>query len=88
MVSKKTALELIKNMQQEIRDISQNKTLTDTDRKKLVQDSQQMYYDLIYRQLENSTPEQISQIAMQIGKTESKELFASMVALFSMRIRE
>lgn len=80
--TKKTALELIKNMQQEIRDISQNKTLTDTDRKKLVQDSQQMYYDLIYRQLENSTPEQISQIAMQIGKTESKELFASMSHYF------
>ena len=80
--TKKTAVELIKNMQLEVQSISQNQTLTDKDRKKLIQDSQQMYYDLIYRQIEKSTPEQISQIAMQIGKAESKELFDSMSHYF------
>ena len=44
-------------MQLEVQSISQNQTLTDKDRKKLIQDSQQMYYDLIYRQIEKSTPE-------------------------------
>ena len=34
-----------------------------------------MYYELIYRQIEKSTPEQISEIAMQIRKNESKEIF-------------
>ena len=76
--TKKTAVELIQNMQQEIQEITQNKTLTDKDRKRLIQDSQQMYYDLIYRQIEKSTPEQISQIAMKIGKEESKKLFSDM----------
>ena len=80
--TKKTAVELTKNMQLEVQSISQNQTLTDKDRKKLIQDSQQMYYDLIYRQIEKSTPEQISQIAMQIGKAESKELFDSMSHYF------
>lgn len=80
--TKKTAVELIKNMQLEVQSISQNQTLTDKDRKKLIQDSQQMYYDLIYRQIEKSTPEQISKIAMQIGKAESKELFDSMSHYF------
>lgn len=80
--TKKTAVELIKNLQQETQGISQNQSLTDADRKRLIQDSQQMYYDLIYRQIENSTPEQISQIAMQIGKKESKELFANMSHYF------
>ena len=70
-------------MQLEVQSISQNQTLTDKDRKKLIQDSQQMYYDLIYRQIEKSTPEQISQIAMQIGKAESKELFDSMSHTFN-----
>lgn len=76
--TKKKAVELIQNMQQEIQKITQNKTLTDKDRKRLIQDSQQMYYDLIYRQIEKSTPEQISQIAMKIGKEESKKLFSDM----------
>ena len=76
--TKKTAVELIQNMQQEIQKITQNKTLTDKDKKRLIQDSQQMYYDLIYRQIEKSTPEQISQIAMKIGKEESKKLFSDM----------
>lgn len=76
--TKKTAVELIQNMQQEIQEITQNKTLTDKDRKRLIQDGQQMYYDLIYRQIEKSTPEQISQIAMKIGKEESKKLFSDM----------
>lgn len=76
--TKKTAVELIQNMQQEIQEITQNKTLTDKDRKRLIQDGQQMYYDLIYRQIEKSTPEQISQIAMRIGKEESKKLFSDM----------
>ena len=76
--TKKTAVELIQNMQQEIQEITQNKTLTDKDRKRLIQDGQQMYYDLIYRQIEKSTPEQSSQIAMRIGKEESKKLFSDM----------
>lgn len=80
--SKKSAIELIKNMQQEIQEISQNQSLTEQEKKALIKDGQEMYYELIYRQIENSTPEQISQIATQIGKTESKALFDNMSYYF------
>ena len=73
--TKKTAVELIKNLQQEIQAISQNFNITDKEKDKLIKDGQEMYYELIYRQIEKSTPEQISEIAMQIGKNESKEIF-------------
>lgn len=73
--TKKTAVELIKNMKQEIQAISQNSNITEKDKDKLIKDGQEMYYELIYRQIEKSTPEQISEIAMQIGKNESKEIF-------------
>ena len=41
-----------------------------------------MYYELIYRQIENSTPEQINEIVMQIGKNESKEICEKIMHYF------
>lgn len=80
--TKKSAIELIKNMQQEVQSISQDSSLSDRDKKILLKDGQEMYYELIYRELEKCTPEQIREIAEQIGKSESKELFGKISHYF------
>lgn len=80
--TKKTAVDLIRSMQSEVSDISQMQDISDKDRRKLTRDSQEMYYELIYNALEKSTPEQIQQLASQIGKDECKELFDRMGLYF------
>lgn len=73
--TKKSAIDLIKNLQQEVDEISNNENLSQDDKKNLIKDGQEMYYELIYRQIEKASPEQIEQIVTQIGKNKSKELF-------------
>ena len=73
--TKKSAIDLIKNMKKEIQDISQNPKLSNKEKEQLINDGQDMYYELIYRQIEKGTPEQIAELVTQIGKDESKEIF-------------
>lgn len=80
--TKKTEIELIKNMKKEIQEILQNQDLTETEKKELTTDAQQMYYELIYRQIEKHTPEQIMQITKEIGKEETKDIFSRMSHYF------
>ena len=80
--SKKTAVELIKNMQKEVQEISENQAFTQIDKKILIQDTQEMYYELIDRQIEKITPEQIGELIEQIGKDEIKEIFSKMSYYF------
>ena len=47
-----------------------------------------MYYELIYRQIEKSSPEQIAEIAKQIGKDESKELFGKIAHHFQCEMED
>lgn len=86
--TKKSAIDLIKNMQKEIQDISQNQSFSKEDKDELIRDGQAMYYELIYRQIERSSPEQIAEIAKQIGKDESKDLFGKMVHYFQCEMED
>ena len=72
--TKKSAIELIKNMKGEIQDISQNPQLSNKEKEQLIKDGQDMYYELIYRQIEKCTPEQVAELVTQIGKDESKDI--------------
>lgn len=73
--TKKSASDLIKNMKNEIQDISQNPELSNKEKEQLINDGQDMYYELIYRQIEKGTPEQVAELVTQIGKDESIEIF-------------
>lgn len=86
--TKKTAVELIKNMQQEMSTISKNQALMPQERAELMKDGQEMYYDLIYRQLEKSTPEQLNQIVTQIGKEGSKRILSEISHFFQRELAE
>lgn len=86
--TKKSAIDLIKNMQKEIQDISQNQGFSNEDKAKLIRNGQEMYYELIYRQIEKSTPEQIAEIVKQIGKDESKELFGKISHYFQCEMED
>ena len=86
--TKKSAIDLIKNMQKEIQDISQNQGFSNEDKAKLVRNGQEMYYELIYRQIKKSTPEQIAEIVKQIGKDESKELFGKISYYFQCEMED
>lgn len=88
--TKKSAIDLIQNMQKEMQELSQkqNQSLSKEDRDRLIRDGQEMYYELIYRQLEKSTPEQIIEIAKQIGKDESKELFGKISHYFQCQMED
>ena len=86
--TKKSAIDLIKNMQREIQDISQNQGLSNEDKAKLIRNGKEMYYELIYRQIKKSTPEQIAEIVKQIGKDESKELFGKISHYFQCEMED
>ncbi|MGN1271249.1 MAG: hypothetical protein ACI4UX_04705 [Clostridia bacterium] len=86
--TKKSAIDLIKNMQKEIQDISQNQGLSNEDKAKLIRNGKEMYYELIYRQIKKSTPEQIAEIVKQIGKDESKELFGKISHYFQCEMED
>lgn len=80
--TKRSAIDLIKNMQKEEQYILQNQDLSDDDKAKLIRDGQEMYYELVYRQVEKSTPEQIAEIVKQIGKDEAQRIFEEMSHYF------
>lgn len=64
--TKKTAKELVENMKQEFQELSQNTNLSEEVRQKQMKDMKEMYYELIYRQVKKSTPEQISELSNEI----------------------
>ena len=84
--TKKSAIDLIKNMKDEIQDISQNSELSNKEKEQLIKDGQEMYYELIYRRIEKGTPEQIAELVTQIGKDESKEIFERISHYFQIQL--
>lgn len=69
--SRKSVTELIDNMRKEIYDISENTELSEIEKDELIKDAQEMYYELIYIQLEKSTQEEINElVSKKIGKKE------------------
>ena len=70
-------------MQKEQQEIFQNKDLSTKEKQELMKDARKMYYELIYREVEKSTPEQISKMSMQIGKENCKKIFENMKNYFN-----
>lgn len=58
--TKKSVVELVKNMNQEVSDLTQTNLLN---KESLIQDSKEMYYELIYRELEKSSQKQLEEYA-------------------------
>ena len=86
--TKKTVEDLIKNMQHETQEISQNTNLSNREMQELIRDGQAMYYELIYRQLKKSTPEQINQMSIQLGKEELKTLLEKIEKYFQSELED
>ena len=80
--SKKTAYELITNMNDEIDTISQNTSLSKKEKDAILKDGKEMYYELIYRQIEKSTPEQLAELSTKIGKDNYKQLLGDISHYF------
>lgn len=85
--TKKSASELIKNMEKEVQAISNNNYLSQEERRNLIKDAQEMYYELIYNQIERSTQKQISELATQIGKDKVKDLFDKISYYFNCELK-
>lgn len=79
---KKTADELITNMNTEIDTISKNTSLSKKEKEALIKDGKEMYYELIYRQIEKSTPEQLAELSTKMGKDNFKQLLGDISHYF------
>lgn len=77
--SKKSAVSLIRNMQNEINQISRRKDLQKTIKEELIIDCKEMYYELIYRQLSDT---QIDVLKRNFGKEELTQIFNDMQKYF------
>lgn len=71
--TKKNVLELIRNMNVELQ----------TCKEELASDVREMYYELIYNQLQETTPEEIEKIIEEVGDNELSELIKRMLEYFS-----
>lgn len=80
--TKKSAIELIRNLKYENQMILKHPSISDDDKKILLKDGQEMYYELIFRELKKCEPEQINQIANEIGNEQAKKLFSNIEYYF------
>lgn len=68
---KKSAVELITEMKKEIQNISEDHILTDEQKQELISDAQEMYYELIYRQIEKMDEQGYYDLITEIGQEQS-----------------
>lgn len=80
--TKKDTKQLITDMKLDLAEISGNDSLTDIDKNKAIIDSKEMYYELIYRQLQKSKKEHISELFNDFGEDEIKHLMSEMIVYF------
>lgn len=80
--TKKSSLELIKNMNSEIRQISENETIDDSEKSEIIQDAKEMYYELIYRTLEKEDTNQLTQGNNKFGNEQNKRILEDMSKYF------
>lgn len=80
--TKRNSLELINNMNSEIKQISENSVINDKEKIEITQDIKEMYYELIYRMLEKEEPNQLMQTKNKIGNEKSKRIFEDMSKYF------
>lgn len=84
--TKKTATELIINLKQETKDLKEmykNSQITKQEMDILIDEAQRMYYELIYRQIENITPRQMRELVEQVGKDEATQILNNISKYFS-----
>ena len=80
--TKKSAVDLIMNMEEESRDILQMKGLSEKEKTTLIKDGQEMYYELIYRTIERSSPNKLKETKLQIGEEQFKQTLNKMEQYF------
>lgn len=80
--TKKSGFELIKNMQNETKQLLENKNLSDDEKDKQINDAQIMYYELIYNALQNSSKKEIGNLVSKIGRHELSIILNNMSQYF------
>ncbi len=76
---KKSVVELVQNMNQEVSGLTQSNL---TDKESLIQDSKEMHYELIYRELEKSSQKQLEEYARKDWKNNFPTTFTRNRAIF------
>ena len=86
--TKRQAIDLIRDMTRETNYISQKEGLTDSDKNELIRNCKELYYELIYNDLQKDTSQQIQKITKQFGKDNCIELFNEMEKYFKKEFEE
>ena len=86
--SRKSVTELIDNMKREINDISENTELSKIEKDELIKDAQEMYYELLYIQIQKSTQKEIEELVSKIGKKEFINILKRMIYYFLTQLQE
>ncbi len=79
--TKKSSTELVKNLQKEEEEIKNNKNLSKEEKTSLIKDAKDMYYELIYRRLEDDDRE-IKNLRENIGKEETNKTLKELSKYF------
>ncbi len=77
--TRKNALQLLQNMVKEEKTIQNEKGITEEERSELLQDSQEMYYELIYYQLENISESKFVDFAKKMDEVGKSDLLMQML---------
>ena len=80
--TKKDTKQLMTDMKLDLAEISGNDSLTDVDKNKAIIDSKEMYYELIYRQLQMSDKGHIGELFNDFGEDEINHLISEMIVYF------
>lgn len=76
--TRKSALELTNNLQEEIDYIIQNDDLDKNEKIQLIKDTQEMHYEYIYRVLNINPTKETSELVKGLGKEDTQKLFNSL----------
>lgn len=80
--TRKSTEEIITNMHFEINDILQENELSSSDKKELIDDCKEMYFEIIYKSLTELTKEEITNL---LARDDIKSLFEEMKLYFDMK---
>ena len=83
--TRKTTSEVISNMKSELNFLSRIDFLEEDKKQKLIRDSKEMYYDIIFRTFECITEEEYDKVIREFGENEIIELIEEMIDSFEER---
>ena len=86
--SKKTAIELVNNMKAEMQEIFDTNDLSDDEKDILIADCKEMYFEILYRQMEHATMEDINNIAKVYNKDYKNALVLDMKSFFEQKSKK